>query len=202
MAADYGTYSLADVAAQVMEKDAARWSRTGAPLALEDEVVRYWKVDNHLHERVLVFLDLYGDGDHCDASSSGDSTVTECHAISDPAVGQGVRLPGLWRVVRNWTDPQANGMVFQLLRRGWLTSLVSGGVAVWSEARLIDHVGGEAVSAGVTLDSSDSSPAEDWRHLMLRVAWTGVAPTAAETAAAGLRGLGAANWTPVIRGES
>lgn len=202
MADSYGTYTLADIAAQVMGRDARFAARASRPLALDDEVTRYWKVDAHLSERVRAFLDLYGDGDHYIATPG-----RETHAITAPALDQGVGQGtnpdtdaggtpvGVWRVVRNFEEPDNPGTVFQTLRRGWITTLVSGSAPIWTEARVAQASGGSAIPV---IGASSGS----WRHLVLTVVWYGIDPTKAESVAAGLRNLGAASWTPTIRGES
>jgi glycine/D-amino acid oxidase-like deaminating enzyme len=93
-------------------------------LAGDDVVVRSWRVDKHLQERVRSFLDRYGDGDHYVVTPPA-TTAPEVHAIVNPAVDDGVTMAGTFRVVRNFEDPQFPGMVFQELRRGWLTALVA-----------------------------------------------------------------------------
>lgn len=180
--ADFGTYSLADVAAQVKAADAKAFKRDAAPLARDDEITRYWKVDNHLRERVRPFLDLYGDGDHCIPPTPPATVPAECHAILNPMMDDGVSAPGLYRVVRNWEDAQLPGMVIQTLRRGWITALVSGSPASegvpsteavdWSEARITDGDTGSLLPAPVGAGSNLSC-----RRRVVKIVWTCVDPT-------------------------
>ena len=136
MANSFGTYALTDIAAQVMGRDARFGARASVPLLGADEFTRYWKVDAHLSERVRAFLDLYGDGDHFVAASP----LVETHAITNPAAEQDVAVPGLWRVVRNFEEPDQPGTVFQTLRLGFLRPPSISG-KVWGAAGGADGEG-------------------------------------------------------------
>jgi hypothetical protein len=134
---DFGNYSLAEIAAQVMAQDARSISRASVPLLRDDEIVRGWQIARHLTERVRVFLDKYGEG----GGYNPAAPLVECHAITNPAVDQGVSMSGTWRVVRNFEDPQLPGYVVQVLRRGWLKAPVLDTQAAWAavdeEARIV-----------------------------------------------------------------
>jgi hypothetical protein len=193
--ANFGTYTLAEVAAQVKAPAASFRSWDGLPLDQAAELTRYWKVDNHLHERVLAFLDLYADAEHFNAAAP----ATECHAITNPAASQGVSVTGLYRVARNYTDPNEPGKVFQLLRKGWITSLVATTTVDFSEARVAAGEGGSLVTAPAGAGAGTS------RRRVLKVSWTGVAATSAHTIVESLLGLASSGtpWNSVtIRGES
>ncbi|MEI6210923.1 MAG: hypothetical protein WCR06_04790 [bacterium] len=201
--ADFGTYSLSDVAAQVMEKDAKSFRRDAAPLGREDEITRYWKVSNHLKERVRAFLDLYGDGDHYVVTPPA-TTAVEVHAILNPCMDDGVSESGLFRVVRNWEDPQFPGIVLQTLRRGWITALVSGTtgaeVVDWTEARIPTGEVGSKLTAPIGAGSNKFN-----RRRVVSVIWNCVDPTKRNAVAEALMALTSthAAWgTPSIRGES
>jgi hypothetical protein len=192
--AEFGTYTLGEVAAQVMASDAKHFSRNALPLGKDDEIVRYWEVSNHLRERVRAFLDLYGDGDHYLVATP----TVECHAITNPLIDQGVQQTGLFRVARNYEDPQFPGKVFQLLRRGWITALVTNGAVVWDEARAIEGETGSEIVAPPSTNTTLKN-----RRRVVTVVWNGVAATSARTVAESLAAL-ASNGigTPTIRGES
>ncbi|MDD5706762.1 MAG: hypothetical protein PHR35_12640 [Kiritimatiellae bacterium] len=197
MANAYGTYTLADIAAAVKGCDAKFLSRASQPLSLDDTITRYWDVQQALFERVRKFLDLYGDGDHY---LPVGGVAPEVHAITAPAVGQGGvgqsddpahgasdTATGIWRIVRNYETPDKPGRVYQDLRHGWITSVVTNNAvtsAAWAEARVFEEQGGNALVNGTT----------SWRRRVVRVGWHGVAATAAEDVASSLRGLAAAAW--------
>lgn len=195
--ADFGTYSLADVAAQVPASAATFRGWASAPLmGQESELTRFWVVDHHLQERVLAFLDKYGDADHFNAATP----LVECHAISAPAMAQGVSAPaGTYRIVRNYTDPNEPGKVFQLLRAGWIESLVTAGAVDFSEARVLSGSGGSQLTAPAGAGTATS------RRRVITVTWYGVNPKAAHTVAESLFAL-ASSGTPwnsfTINGEN
>lgn len=201
----FGTYTDADVAAQVMAKDAKTWTRDSTPLARVDEITRYWKVDNALKERVRVFLDLYGDGDHYVAPVPPATQAAPCHAIESPLVDQGVSVPGLWRIVRNYEDPnQFPGCMVQTLRRGYITSLVSGAagseVVNWFEARI------PALETGSLLPAPAGAGAGvTYRRRVVTITWICVDPTQRRAIVESLMALSSthAAWqNATIRGEA
>jgi len=200
---EYGAYSLADVAGQVMARDARCFRRDSLPLAGDDVVVRSWRVDKHLQERVRSFLDRYGDGDHYVVTPPA-TTAPEVHAIVNPAVDDGVTMAGTFRVVRNFEDPQFAGMVFQELRRGWLTALVSGGTGAevidWTEARLVLGDVGSSLpgptGAGANLTT---------RRRVVKISWPCVCPTARNAVVEALMALSPTHTalaSPLASGES
>ena len=139
MATQFGTYSLADIAAQLKGCDAYVAGRGSRPIIGDDEFTRYWTIDHALIERARSFADLYGDGDTFNA----DTPEVHHHVIVDPAAEQGVAQLGTWRVVRNFEDPDQKGKLFQTLRKGYLlppTPPEEGGDVSWTaldaEARI------------------------------------------------------------------
>lgn len=196
-------YTPADVAKQVLVKDAHWFIRDGAPLALNDDLTRYWNVVPHLREHVRSFLDLYGDGDHYADPVLPATVAAECHAISGP-LADGCAQAGLYRVVRNYEDPQFPGWILQLLRRGWISGLVSGtaGVEVvdWSEARL-----GSGETGSVLPAPAGAGVGATCQRRVLNISWPCVDPTKLRGIVASMMALtpGHAAWqAATIRGEA
>jgi hypothetical protein len=177
--AEYGTYTLSDVASQVKAGDAKFRGWDAAPLAEQAELIRYWTVDHHLQERVLTLLDTYGEGDNV----IGKETPVECHAITNPSASDDVQVAGTYRIARNFTDPNEPGKVFQLLRRGWITSLVNNNAVQTGEARLVD------ISGGNEIPTPTGAGANSFRMRVLKVVWYGVAATSASAVVNELLGL-------------
>ena len=108
-------------------------------------------------------------------------------------------IKGTWRSVaiesqQSVTDKKGV-RVAQTFRKGWITSIVSGGTVDWSEARLVEgseiHAG--TVNGDFPEADTDAASANPQEYNLIR--WTGVDPSKVDAIAASIEALSASGWT-------
>lgn len=111
------------------------------------------------------------------------------------------KLEGVWRSVgievQNTTKDRKEVDVIQTFRKGFIKSLVSGGVVDYSEARVVTA---RQLPAGSVVGESLAEALDPENYVLLR--WEGVDPLAIQAVKAQLEGVSATGWSPVARGEA
>lgn len=178
-----------------LAESAARLVSYGSnPLTGDIELVRFWPVGaDKLIASAEAFLDRYT------TAAADPATVASQHYVDNPLAGapSAKPFPGRWRPVTDARGKrrQAEGEqgVYQTLRLGYITSLVSGTVPAlsWDSAR----IGQDGISHAPT-DGVNGT--EDW----ISVRWVNVSPFHAETIVQSINGLTHNTFAPVIKGEA
>jgi len=119
----------------------------------------------------------------------------------DNPMASDVEYTGRWRqaYVREYVDNAGDHFVMQVLRKGYIETLLVSGALDWTEARLVDGL----VNDGDTFGShrtyeEDNNTAQRF----LTVTWNNVSPYKVNAIEAELLALGYATFNPVIRGEN
>ena len=162
----------------------------GISLNKEASVRRVWQgLDEKMVYYYKAFLDYF-----TDASMPVDS-MTPCHYVRDPKVGDGtngkVIAPGVYRNAFTIVRPMADDkyMLIQELRLGWIEQLVSEGQIDWSEARV------------ETLDWLPGDAGTNANHNYYTIVWKGVSPERVHDIVKSLDALTPDGWTPVVNGN-
>jgi hypothetical protein len=163
---------LADSKSRLLE----RMDSTYVPLAGDAEIHRVWSYNNSQDQSEYVsFLSTY---------TSASNPAPQSY-VENLRVGRKT-WPGIWRLafvrpIRIKTTPY----IVEVLRKGFITQLVDGGVLSWSDARL-------SIEASRTLH-------DDIQYIFVR--FPGVSPDHVRGIVDSINALPVAAFHPVIRGE-
>ena len=131
---------------------------------------------------------------------AADWVITNRVTVADFTV-EYRKYDGTWRTVNvtSQYDSQNGGVIVHQLRYGYITSLVTGGVIDWTEARLAPDMGTRDLPAGTcTVDPGGTTP-ENY----LIAQWVNVSPSHVQTIVATILTLNADTaFDPVIKGQT
>lgn len=104
---------------------------------------------------------------------------------------------GTWRTTELLAEhtQKDGGVLTHRIAFGYITSLVTGGVLDWSEARLQDN---KDLTAGTLATETGGNTPERY----LTVVWPNVSPSSVNTIKASIDTLAASGFNPVIKGET
>jgi hypothetical protein len=175
---------------QLAEEDAVAVDRqdvVSVPLLGDQELPCTWEeVASDDMPYLVEFLETY---------TSTQNTVPRQY-VDNPTINQ-VVYPGRYRLafVRRQTSGGDISKLIRVLRKGYITSLVSASTLDWSEARLER---GRELPAGTLATNPGGNTVEQY----FTVKWQNVSPSHIKAITTALNGLGVSSFSPTIKGES
>ena len=179
---------------QLSEADAVPFNNMellGVPLLGDLDIVRGWEeIEIDDVPTLMYCLELYTSAKNAEAN-------TPLKYVDDPMINSEV-FSGRFRAASLHRRTTGNGdlsTIVQVLRRGYITSLVTASVLDWSEARLEN---GKDLPAGTNATNPGGTTTENY----VLVKWPNVSPDHVRTIVASINALAPASFNPTIRSQS